>query len=287
MWRDADRDQEIAGGMAGRGLALSLKPDLLTGGNACGNPDIEFLAGRQPDTLFRALDRFFQRHRHGNAEIEIERDPARIELEGIARAGPRTAHAAAAEHAVEDVLEAATAKAARTGAAGAEGAGFKSAAGGGPARPRIATGKTLEARLALGVDFAAIELLALVLVADDLVGRVQLGKARLGFRIVLVGIGVMLLGKLAIGALDRRSAGAPRHPQDLIGVAHPSRLLLKRFRAKWVPVRVKKTRRNKGNSDIRPRAARPHGFHLGASWHFCNGVSIPTKYLPLAPPPRL
>src|SRR5258707_1594694 len=35
----------------------------------------------------------------------------------------------------------------------------------------------------------------------------------------------MLLGELAIGALDRRSAGAPRHPQDLIGVAHPSRLL--------------------------------------------------------------
>src|SRR6202043_946121 len=113
---------------------------------------------RQPDALFRAVDRFFQRHRHGNAEIEIERDAARIELEGIARAGPRAAHAAA-EHAVEDVLKTATAKAARTGATGAEGAGFKPTAGGGSARPRIATGKTLKARLALGVDFAAVELL--------------------------------------------------------------------------------------------------------------------------------
>jgi hypothetical protein len=90
---------------------------------------------------------------------------------------------------------------------------------------RIAAGKALKTRLALGIDLAAIELLALVLVADDLVGRVQLGKARRGFRIVLVGIGVMLLGKLAIGAFDRRSTGAPRHPQDLIGVTHPSRLL--------------------------------------------------------------
>src|SRR6202050_1027475 len=124
MRRDADRDQQIAGGVARRGLALSLEPDLLAGGNACGNPDVEFLAGRQPDALFRALDRFFQRYRHGDAEIEIERDAARIELKGIARAGSRAARAAA-EHAVEDVLKAAAAKAACTGATAAEGAGFK------------------------------------------------------------------------------------------------------------------------------------------------------------------
>src|SRR6185312_7172436 len=110
--------------------------------NARGDPDIEFLAGRQPDALFRALDRFFQRYGHGNAEIEIERDAAGIELE-IASAGPRAA------------------------------------------RARIAAGETLETRLAVGIDFAAVELLAPVLVADDLVGRIQLGKTRRGFRIVL------------------------------------------------------------------------------------------------------
>src|ERR1700691_2775472 len=119
MRRDADRDQQIAGGVARRRFALSLESDLLAGGNAGGNPDIEFLAGRQPDALFRAVDRFFQRHRHGDAEIEIEPDTARIELKGIARAGSRAARAAAAEHAVEDVLKAAAAKAARTGATGA------------------------------------------------------------------------------------------------------------------------------------------------------------------------
>src|SRR5204862_6785197 len=109
------------------------------------------------------------------------------------------------------------------------------AAGAGSAT-RIASGKALESRLALGIDLAAVELLALVLVSDDLVGRIDFGKARGGLRIVLVVVGVVLLGELAIGALDRRSAGAPRHPQDLIGVAHPSRLLhgksVFKFRAK-------------------------------------------------------
>src|SRR6185437_15945704 len=179
--------------------------------------DVELLAGRQPDALFHAVDRLLERHRHRNGKIEVERDPAGIELERRA-AGP--AAAAPAEHAVEDILEAA---AAGTGA-GAKGPRMEAAAGG--AGARIATaGKTLEARLALGIDFAAVELLAPRLVADDLVGRIQLGKPRSRFRVVLVSVRVMLLGELAIGALDRRSAGAPRHPQDLIGVAHPSRLL--------------------------------------------------------------
>jgi hypothetical protein len=93
------------------------------------------------------------------------------------------------------------------------------------ATARVAAGKALKARLALGIDLAAVELLALVLVADDLVGRIDLGKTVRSLRIVLVAVGVMLLGELAIGALDRRSTGAPRHPQDLIGVAHPSNLL--------------------------------------------------------------
>src|SRR6202035_1709834 len=247
MRRDADRDQEIAGPVAVRGLALPLQPDLLAGGDAGGNLDIELLAGRQPDALLDALDRLFQRHRHGDGKIEIERNPAGIEFEGVAAAGPLPPARGAAEHAVEDVLETAAAN-----AAGAEGVGLEAAGAG--ATARVAAGKALKARLALGVDLAAIERLALVLVAQDLVGRVQLGKARLGFRIVLVGVGVMLLGELAIGALDRRSAGAPRHPQDLIGVAHPSRLL-------------------QGKSDVKLRAARPLRFHLGFTWHFCNGVS--------------
>src|ERR1700730_4252418 len=264
MRRDVDRDQNIAGAVAGRGLALPLQPDLLAARDPCGNPDVEFLAVRQPDAFFAAVDCLLQCHRHGDGKIEVERDAAGIEFEGLrgAGTGPRAARGGAAEHAVENVLEIAAAKI----AAAAESVGLEAASAGAPARiaaarktatrkaatRKAATRKALEPRLALGIDLAAIELLALVLVADDLVGRVQLGKARRRFRIVLVGIGVMLLGELAIGALDRRSAGAPRHPQDLIGVAHPSRLL-------------------HGKSNVKRRALCPPRFHLGSSWHFCNG----------------
>src|SRR5262249_3417351 len=104
---------------------------------------------------------------------------------------------------------------------------------------------------ALGVDLAAIELLALVLVAEDLVRSVDLGEALGCLRVVLVAVGMMLLGELAIGALDRGSVGAPRHPQDLIGVAHPSRL----------PSR---------KSIVSKGSPPPSEDHLGCPWHFCN-----------------
>src|SRR5664279_1882411 len=106
--------------MARRGLALPLQPDLLARGNAGRNLDIEFLAGGEPDALLHALDRFFQRHRHGDRKIEVDREPAGIEFEGgTASTGPRAARAA--EHAVEDVFETAAA-AAKTAGAGAAGA---------------------------------------------------------------------------------------------------------------------------------------------------------------------
>src|SRR5665213_503505 len=214
--RDADRDQEIAGRMAGRGLALPLQADLLTGNDSGRNLDVEFLAGRQSNALFSTVDRLLQRHRHGDVEVEIERDAARVEFEMRAAARPRAA-SGAAEHAVEDVFE--TPAAARAGAASAEGPRLETTAR--AARTRVAAArKALKPWLAVGIDLAAIELLALVLVADDLVGRVQLGKPLRSLRIVLVAVRVVLLGELAIGALDRRSVGAPRHPQDLIGVAH-------------------------------------------------------------------
>src|SRR5687767_9852851 len=208
MRRDADRNQEIARRVARCGFALPLQPDLLAGDDACRNPDIELLACRQADALFPAFDRLLQRHRHGDVQIEIEADPARVEFKGPAAAGT-SASGRAAEHAVENILKA---RAART-ATGAE-AGFEASRSTGAAA-RVAAGKTLKAWLALGVDLAAVELLALVLVADDLVGGIDLGKARSRLRIVLVVVRVMLLGELAIGTLDRRSAGAPRHPQDL------------------------------------------------------------------------
>src|ERR1700719_3090828 len=77
--------------MARRGFALPLQPDLLTGGDAGRNLDIEFLAGRQPDAPLRAVDRLFQRHRHGDGKVEVERDAAGIELGGVDASPPPAA----------------------------------------------------------------------------------------------------------------------------------------------------------------------------------------------------
>src|SRR5207237_3117673 len=93
-----------------------------------------------------------------------------------------------------------------------------------PARARVAAAesfKALEARLALGVDLAAVERLALVLVADDLVGAVQLGELVRRLRILLVGVRVQLLGELALGLLDVARARRPPHAQHLIRLAPP------------------------------------------------------------------
>src|SRR5690606_22906433 len=93
----------------------------------------------------------------------------------------------------------------------------------GAARPAAALPEALEAakaRLAFGIDLTAIKRLALVVVAKDLVGGVELGEFRRRVLVALVGVGVQLLGKLAVGALDRRLARILWHPQDAIGVAH-------------------------------------------------------------------
>ena len=70
------------------------------------------------------------------------------------------------------------------------------------ARPAAEAFEALEARLALGVDLAAVERLALVVVADDLVGAVELGELVRRLRVLLVGVRVQLLRELAIGLLD-------------------------------------------------------------------------------------
>src|SRR5690606_7634604 len=56
--------------------------------------------------------------------------------------------------------------------------------------------ESLELRLAVGADLAAVELGPLLLVADDLVGGIDLGEAVLRLRIGLVLVGMKLLGQL-------------------------------------------------------------------------------------------
>ena len=86
--------------------------------------------------------------------------------------------------------------------------------------------ETAEARLALGVDLAAIEGLALVVLAKDLVGGIDLGKARRRFGIVFVGVGMQFLGEAPESALDVARARLAIDAQHLIGITRPHGLHL-------------------------------------------------------------
>src|SRR5215813_990874 len=81
-------------------------------------------------------------------------------------------------------------------------------------------------RLALSIDLAAIISLALVFLAQDLVGRIEFGKALSCFGVILVGVRVKLLGELTKCALDRGRIRILLHPQHFIGVAHRKYLRL-------------------------------------------------------------
>src|SRR5579871_1467289 len=113
--------------------------------------------------------------------------------------------------------------------------------------------KALEAaefRLALCVDFAAIVSAALVFLAQDLVGRIELGEALSSLGIILVGVGVQLLGELTICALDRCRIRILFHPQDFIGVAHRKFL--------------------RSSAGIQPRLS---GSNVGAMRQFRNAIT--------------
>ena len=70
----------------------------------------------------------------------------------------------------------------------------------------------------IGVDLAAVELLALVLVADQVEGGGDAFELLLGGLVALVLVGVVLFGQLAEGATDLVRAGRARHAEFLIGV---------------------------------------------------------------------
>ena len=88
------------------------------------------------------------------------------------------------------------------------------------ARAAEALAEAVKARLALGIDLAGVIGSALLLLAEDFVGRIELGKALGGLGIVLVGIGMQLLGEAPVGTLDRRRICILPNPQHFIGVAH-------------------------------------------------------------------
>src|SRR5206468_48287 len=163
------------------------------------------------------------------------RDILLLELEAT---GPCAARAgAAAEHLLEDVLKTASATSAKARAAAAALKSLRAVTESLERAVAIGTGRsagpealeTLETRLALGVDLAAIEGFALLRVANDLVSSVQLGEAASSLGIVLVGVRMMLFGQLAEGAFDLGCARTARHTQHLIGVAHSLYLRLRQI----------------------------------------------------------
>ena len=83
-------------------------------------------------------------------------------------------------------------------------------------RPAAETGMLLPA---VCVHLAAIELLALVLVAEDVERRGDAFELLFRGRVVLVRIGVVLLGQLAEGLADVIRRGRPGHPEFKIRIA--------------------------------------------------------------------
>src|SRR5579862_2131109 len=228
MRRDRDGDQQIAG-LAGRACeALALEPHLLALIDPGGNLDLDLLAGRQLHPLLGTLGGFRERDRKRGGQVTARgRDVVLIKTE-IAGAAPGAA--AAAEHVFQNVLEAGKAPAAgiasgpaqtlRPEREGLERTLGTETAGRAGTAPLAKTLEALETRLAFGIDLAAVEGLALVGIAQDFMGGIDLGKARGGLGIMLVGVRMQLLGKPPEGSLDLRGARALGYPKHLIGVAH-------------------------------------------------------------------
>ena len=180
-----------------------------------------------------------RRHRHRGGNVGADAEILGRERLAAARPPARAgAPAHIAEGLLENVLEpagpgSAAAAPRRAGEAlgtEAEGLEFRLGPEASLSTAGAATGaealETAEARLALGVDLAAIEGLALVVLAKDLVGGIDLGKARRRFGIVFVGVGMQFLGEAPEGALDVACARLAIDAQHLIGITRPHGLHL-------------------------------------------------------------
>ena len=86
-----------------------------------------------------------------------------------------------------------------------------------------ATAKTeRHCRIALCINFAAIELRALFLVGQQVIGFRDVGEFLRRLRIFLVPVGMQLFCKLAISGFDFRFARVFRHAEGGIGICHLS-----------------------------------------------------------------
>src|SRR5690606_24230363 len=77
-------------------------------------------------------------------------------------------------------------------------------------------------RVAVGVDLAAVQLRALFLVGQKVIGLGDVGEFLRRLRIVLVPVGMQLLGELAVRRLDFGFARILRDAEGGIGICHLS-----------------------------------------------------------------
>src|SRR6478672_2010067 len=166
MRRDVDRNQRVARFSGRAGPALTFQADLLAARNARRNLDLDVLAGRQMYARLGALGCIGKRDRQRRVQIlpGAGRCAEIFRLELLAET-PRRA-GTAAKHPAQKILEAgaATATARTAEAIGAEAEAFElraAARTGSAARLPAEAFKPLEARLAFGIDLAAVEGLAL------------------------------------------------------------------------------------------------------------------------------
>ena len=191
------------------------------------NLDVDVLAVRQVQPLSGTVGRVRQRNRHFGLNVGADAEILRLEVgaataSAAAKSFPQNIFKAAAEPAAAAGFS--TAAPAPGGASKAfrtKAEAFEIAVAAETSTRISAAAKTLEAGLAFGIDLAAVERLALVLVFEELMRGVELGKARRRLRIVLVGVGMQLFCLAPIGALDVGRARLAIDPQNLIGITHP------------------------------------------------------------------
>ena len=211
MWLELDRDDGIARPARSR-LALAGKPHLGAVFNPGGQLEVDRLAVGQGDALGGAGRRIGQR------DAQLVLHTGTFGCGPLARtAKPATTTATSAEQPVENVADVdafSPAPAIIFGAKTALSAAVE------PARPGGLAIAKAHAGIALGVDFAAVEAGALVLVGQQIVRAGDDRKAfgRLG--IILVAIGVQFFGELAIGRLDVFLARVARYAQGRIWISH-------------------------------------------------------------------
>ena len=232
MPRDRHGDEHVARA-ARSGHALAAQAHGLAIGDSGRNLDLDVLAGRQPHALGDAMGGFRQRHGQRRADVGSGRHVLGLETGAAGTPAPATS---TTEGLAQNVLEPAETPAARRGAGTAapcpagkalraevESLEFGVRTEAARMRPPALAEsfKPLEARLAFGVDFAAVERLALVVVAQNLVGGVDLGKAPRRLGIVLVGVGMQFFGQAPESALDVGCIGLAINAQHFIGITHP------------------------------------------------------------------